>query len=136
MITDESEILPQTSSHVPFLILVVLTIVATIVGFTHFYGQPIYGDQYFHTIQIEMFAKGDFTQMPRQVAVPGYHAGMTILSKLTGLNSLDGLRLLSFLVSIPSVFIAYLILYRRGPQERTVRAAQILFLPMLLPLVF
>lgn len=78
--------------------------------------------------QILNFTNGDYRLLEIS-ALPGYHACMAILSKLTGLSSLFAMRCITVIFGIISVSVFYLLALHLHPESTIIRTVQYLLFP-------
>ncbi len=122
------------SQHRAALVCLTFVVVAVLgVGWIHYHGASYVTDEWHHVRQIEIYLSGGKHMHPGLPQLPGYHVVMAGLAKVTGMQSLESLRLLSMLISVPFVYLAYFIGSELTPWRRCMRALQCFFLPMLLP---
>lgn len=106
------------------------------VAFLLFRDAPLVADEGFHLPQIAGFLSGNFETSPHLAMSPVYHAIIASLLHLIGAESVAEARLISFLGSVVSIWVFYLIVSRLWPQERFLRTIQFTFLPILFPMHF
>ncbi len=117
------------------LVLVVLLTIA--IGWVLIYrARTTFGDEYASLPQIQRFLAGDWSVQKNLAVPPVYHALVAGLARLFGVSSIDGLRLISLLLSLPVVPLFHLCARKIDPDSATVRTLQLLFLPILLPYLF
>ena len=94
-----------------------------------------YGDEHWaHMPHILQFAHGNFSLEQNILPmIPGYHTVMAALSRLTGMESQAHLRLLSLLISLPSVYFFYHCAKSIKPAIAGVTTLQYFLLPILFP---
>lgn len=97
---------------------------------------PLVADEGYHLPQISGFLSGNFETSPHLTVLPVYHAMMAGILKVIGAESVAEARLVTFLGSAVSIWFFYLIVLRLWPQERYLRTAQFVFLPILFPMHF
>ncbi|MBE2204057.1 MAG: hypothetical protein IAE94_06955 [Chthoniobacterales bacterium] len=97
---------------------------------------PLVADEGYHLPQISGFLSGNFEVSPHITVLPVYHAIMAGILKLIGAESVAEARLVTFLGSAASIWFFYLIVRRLWPEERYLRTAQFVFLPILFPMHF
>ncbi|HEY5811175.1 MAG TPA: hypothetical protein VIT23_00800, partial [Terrimicrobiaceae bacterium] len=97
---------------------------------------PLIADEGYHLPQISGFLRGNFQTSPDIAVSPVYHALMAGILKLFGAQSVAEARLVTFLGSAASIWFFYLIVWRLWPEERYLRTAQFVFLPILFPMHF
>lgn len=97
---------------------------------------PLVADEGYHLPQISGFLSGNFETSPHLTVLPVYHAMMAGILKLIGAESVAEARLITFLGSAVSIWFFYLIVRRLWPDQRYLRTAQFVFLPILFPMHF
>ena len=97
---------------------------------------PLIADEGYHLPQISGFLSGNFETSPHLTVLPVYHAMMAGILTLIGAESVAEARLVTFLGSAISIWFFYLIVRRLWPEERYLRTAQFVFLPILFPMHF
>lgn len=95
----------------------------------------IVADEGVHREQILTLAGGDLAIHYRLTMIPGYHAVVALLARLT-YESLPTLRILSALVSLPVIAVFYAIVRQLAPRFAAVATLQFAFLPLLFPYYF
>lgn len=105
-------------------------------GFLLIRDAPLVGDEGFHAPQIHTFMRGSDAVSPHLTTLPIYHAIMAGLLTAVGADSVAEARLMSFLGSAAGIWFFYLLVRRVHPEERHLRTAQFVFLPILFPLHF
>lgn len=88
-------------------------------------------DEAAHVPQIESFLKGHFVIEPHLTMIPGYHLAMAGLMKITGLQSLSGMRAINALLGLIAVAFFYFIRRSVDDTRALKHAAMFLFLPLL-----
>lgn len=97
---------------------------------------PLVADEGYHLPQISSFLRGSFEVSPHLTVLPVYHAAMAAILKLIGAGSVAEARMITFLGSAVSIWFFHLIVRRLWPEERYLRTAQFVFLPILFPMHF
>lgn len=123
------------SSAGPFLVLA-LTLLVLGPLFWYVRGHEPMGDEHLHMDQILRFARGEFSMNEFVTQIPGYHAIIAVPAALSGMTSVDGLRLFSFLLSVATVVVFYLCARAIQPRLSGAATAQFALLPILLPYFF
>lgn len=95
-----------------------------------------FGDEGFHMEQIENFQNGNFTVTGSLTTIPGYHAFMTVASRLIGERSLAFYRLVNLLLSLLSVFVFFRTARDVRETSALEKTVQYAFLPIVLPFFF
>ena len=98
-------------------------------------GEPYYEDEYHHYSQVRRFLLGNTSELSGSM-VPGYHVVLASFARLTGIDSLDGLRRLTLVFSLLSALVFYKSSARLSPEVASVRTLQYFALPILFPLFF
>jgi len=94
------------------------------------------GDEDVHRFQIDWFLHGRYEQFEHVTVLPLYHLVVAALAQVSGLTSLNGLRLVHMVfaaAAIPTFFALCRALY---PAQAAGRTAQFMFIPILFPLFF
>jgi hypothetical protein len=94
------------------------------------------GDEDVHRFQITWFIQGRYDIFEHVTMLPLYHMVVASLAKLTGLTSLDGLRLVHLVFAAGAIPAFYLLCRATYPAEAASRTLQFLWLPLLFPLFF
>ena len=97
----------------------------------------VYTDELNHYAQIQLFLRGEFRIFTVYLTtIPGYHAIVAAILKVTGGESLDAARLVNATFSLVAI-AGFLALRRRlWPGTETFATAQLIVLPILVPLFF
>jgi alpha-1,2-glucosyltransferase len=93
-------------------------------------------DERVHLSQIEMLMRGDLEIHERLTTIPGYHAAIALLARMTGTRYASELRVLSALIGLPVIAVFYLTARQLTPRFAAVATLQFAFLPVLFPLFF
>jgi len=96
----------------------------------------IVADEHVHRTQILTLAGGDLAIHHRLTMIPGYHAVIALLARLTQAESPPALRILSALLGLPVIAVFHAIVRQLGPRFAAVATLQFAFLPLLFPLYF
>jgi len=97
----------------------------------------VYTDELNHYSQIELFLRGEFRVFTRYLTtIPGYHAIVAAILKMTGGESLDAARLVNAAFALIAVAGFHALRKRLWPGTETLATAQLLALPILVPLFF
>lgn len=104
--------------------------------FLMFCRKPLFVDESGHSSVILRFAEGDFGYQPIMTTLPGYHALVGLLLRVTGLHSLPAIRFIDLIGALIGVVFFYRIVSIVWPQERQLRTAQFAFFPVLFPYFF
>jgi len=99
-------------------------------------GLELLSDEVHHYSQIDLFRTGNLWLVETITTFPTYHAVMAALARLLGVSGLDGLRLLVLLPSVALIALASAVARRTAPAHPGLRTLQVLFLPILFPLLF
>lgn len=109
-------------------------IVAGLLAMRH---RGVYTDELNHYAQIELFLRGEFRIFTRYLTtIPGYHAIVAAIMKLTGGESLDAARLVNMAFSLVAIAGFYALRRKLWPGTETLATAQFIVLPILAPLFF
>jgi len=98
--------------------------------------QGTIGDEEIYLPQIRGFLHGDWSVSNKLAVSPAYHHVIAFIARLLGIDSVDALRLISLLLSLPAVALFYAAAHKLHPDTAIFRAYQFLFLPILLPYCF
>lgn len=96
----------------------------------------IVADERVHRLQIMTLAGGRLEILDKLTMIPGYHALIALLARLTGSESAPELRILSALASLPVIGVFYAIVRQLTPRFAAVATLQFAFLPLLFPFFF
>jgi alpha-1,2-glucosyltransferase len=99
-------------------------------------GMGPLSDERHHMLQIGLLRAGDFRLVDSMTTLPSYHAAMAGLARLFGVSSLDAMRLLTLLGSVALIAVVFAIARRTAPAQAGLRTLQVLFLPILSPVLF
>lgn len=100
-------------------------------------GVYIYTDELNHYAQIELFLRGEFRIFTRYLTtIPGYHAIVAAILKITGGDSLDAARLVNAAFALIGVAGFHALRGKLWPGTETLATAQLLVLPILVPIFF
>jgi alpha-1,2-glucosyltransferase len=101
------------------------------------FAGPVRGDEVYHYAQIHLFLQGDLRILDRYLTtIPGYHAVVALLLRVTGQDSLGAARAANALLGLVAA-AGFLALRRRlWPGTEALATAQFLVLPILAPLFF
>ena len=98
--------------------------------------KPPYTDEITHYAQIWLFAHGHWRVLPELTTIPGYHLVAAGVLRLTGDVSLQGTRLLGTAFTLAAAAGFHALRARLWPGTQTLATAQLLALPILVPLYF
>ncbi|MBM3460698.1 MAG: hypothetical protein FJX76_01200 [Armatimonadetes bacterium] len=102
-----------------------------------FRGQAMYLDEKFYVDQIVHYFQGDFSyRNPMNAMPPGYHAVLAAVAGLVGSSDLGVLRFLNVAIALGFAALFYAVARRIDPSTATLRTAQCLALPVVLPFTF
>jgi alpha-1,2-glucosyltransferase len=97
----------------------------------------VYTDELNHYAQIELFLRGELRVFTRYLTtIPGYHAIVAAILKLAGGESLDAARLANAAFALTAAAGFFALRRRLWPGTETLATAQLLVLPILVPLFF
>lgn len=99
-------------------------------------GLPPLSDEVHHYRQIQTFLHGRWAVVGSLTTFPTYHALLAGLAHALGVSSLDALRLLSLLASAGAIAVLRGVARSVSPRHADLRALQVLFLPILFPMLF
>ncbi len=129
---------PSSIAQTRLLVLVVL--LTALFGWLLLQRIPGIGDEYATIPQVEIFLSGDWTVRDDLAVPPTYHALVASIARLLGIRSvqqnLNGLRLISLLLSLPVVAWFFLCARKIDSANASLRSLEFLFLPILLPYLF
>jgi len=95
------------------------------------------GDEVYHYAQIRLFRTGDFRVLDTYLTtIPGYHAAVAALLKLTGLDSLGAARAINAAFGLVALATFHALRRRLWPGTESLATAQFLVLPILAPYFF
>jgi alpha-1,2-glucosyltransferase len=100
------------------------------------HGVPPLSDEHHHYVQIAFFLDGSSKVISPLTTLPTYHALLAGLGWLFGASSLHAMRTFSLLFSALLLAVVWRIAGRSAPGEAEMRSLQVLFLPILYPLLF
>ena len=126
---------PSIPSPAAWVLLLCVPLVGA-AGWMLFSHNGVLVDEIYHFRQIRTFREGVWTLEPKLTNLPGYHAVMTGASWVTGAESLNSLRLGSFLLGLLGLPIVFSIVRKLDTPWATIVTAQYLFFPLLLPFEF
>jgi alpha-1,2-glucosyltransferase len=94
-------------------------------------------DEIYHFAQIELFRHGEFRVLDRYLTtIPGYHAVVATLLKLTGSDSLGAARTITALFGLLAAAAFHMLRRQTQPGSEALATAQFLALPVLAPFFF
>lgn len=93
-------------------------------------------DEHFHHGQILLINSDEFRRVPELTTPLGYHHSVAWLARLFSVESVNGLRALSAILGLTSVFLAWVYLQQNRSALPVIRSLQILFCPLLWPFYF
>ena len=100
-------------------------------------GVYVYTDELNHYAQIQLFLHGEFRIFTRYLTtIPGYHAIVAAILTITGSDSLDAARLVNAAFALTAIAGFYALRRRLWPGTETLATAQLIVLPILVPLFF
>ncbi len=120
------------------LVLGVATLSSVLVVHTVFLGMKPWLDENPHGDQIYLFFTGRFEHHPMLTTFATYHLAVAYLAKLGGAFSIDKLRIISTVLSLPLVIAAFGYAYKQTgtASVAALRAMQVFLLPILFPYLF
>jgi alpha-1,2-glucosyltransferase len=108
--------------------------VAALVAMRH---RGSYTDELDHFAQIELFVRGEWRVLSRYLTtIPGYHALVAAILSVFGVDSLNAARLVNAAFALVAVGTFHALRRRAWPGTETLATAQLLVLPILVPLFF
>jgi alpha-1,2-glucosyltransferase len=108
--------------------------VAALVAMRH---RGSYTDELDHFAQIQLFVHGEWRVLTRYLTtIPGYHAVVAAILSLSGADSLKAARLVNAAFALAAVGAFHALRRRIWPGTETLATAQLLVLPILVPLFF
>ena len=108
-----------------------------VVGLLAMRHRGVYTDELNHYAQIQLFLRGEFRIFTLYLTtIPGYHAIVAGILKITGGDSLDAARLVNAGFSLIAVTGFFALRRKLWPGTETLATAQLLVLPILVPLFF
>jgi alpha-1,2-glucosyltransferase len=108
--------------------------VAALLAMRH---RGVYTDELNHYAQIELFVRGEFRVFTLYLTtIPGYHAIVAAILGITGGASLDAARLVNAAFALIAVAGFHALRRKLWPGTETLATAQLLVLPILVPLFF
>ncbi|BFT95200.1 hypothetical protein MNSC_12080 [Minisyncoccus archaeophilus] len=115
-------------NYLPFICFLIL---ALILWSLFLFMPNFYVDEYIHYSQISLFLSGNYSIVPKITTFPFYHLVIAKVSSMFGYSSNTfGLRLVSFLISLVSVWIFYLLAIKLNIKNYLFRTLQFVFLPI------
>jgi alpha-1,2-glucosyltransferase len=99
-------------------------------------GAPLLSDETHHYSQISVFLEGGSRVIDSLTMFPTYHALLAGFARLLGASTLDAMRALSTLLSALLLIVTWRIARYTAPEEVERRTLQVLFMPLLFPLLF
>jgi alpha-1,2-glucosyltransferase len=100
-------------------------------------NRGVFTDELNHYAQIELFLRGELRVFTRYLTtIPGYHAIVAAILKLTGGESLDAARLVNAAFALTAVAGFHALRRKLWPGTETLATAELLVLPVLVPLFF
>jgi len=97
----------------------------------------VYTDELNHYAQIQLFLRGEFRIFTLYLTtIPGYHAIVAAILKITGGESLNAARLVNAAFALIAVAGFHALRRKLWPSTETLATAQLLVLPILVPLFF
>jgi alpha-1,2-glucosyltransferase len=114
-------------------VLTFLVFLTIVLATCLFRNAAFFVDEYSHFITIEDIAQLKITSetFNRNAQFPGYYLIVAALSLLLRISSLRGMRLISTCLSVPSVFVFYLIAKNIDHRQAFFKTLQFFFFPLL-----
>jgi len=94
------------------------------------FGHDHYVDENIHMRQINRFAGGNFEVLPSLTTLPGYNAAVALFSHFLRHPSSTNLRLISFLLCLPAIWIFFAIAKKINMPDPSAKTLQFIFLPI------
>ncbi|GAA0706232.1 hypothetical protein [Dokdonella soli] len=95
------------------------------------------GDEIYHYAQIHLLRHGDFRLLDVYLTtIPGYHAAVAALLWMSGLDSLGAARAINALFGLAALAGFHALRRRLWPDTESIATAQLIALPILVPLCF
>lgn len=108
--------------------------VAALLAMRH---RGVYTDELDHYAQIQLFLRGELRVLTLYLTtIPGYHAIVAAILRIAGGDSLDAARLVNAAFSLIAVAGFHALRRALWPGTETLATAQLLVLPILVPLFF
>jgi len=96
-------------------------------------GAPLLSDESFNFRQVSRFINRDFSMEPGMNVIPGYHALVSLVLFVFHKSGVFSARFVSFVISVLSIAIFYLLTGKIYPRPSLTRTLQYTFLPILFP---
>ncbi|HEY6985002.1 MAG TPA: hypothetical protein VH375_02885 [Rhodanobacteraceae bacterium] len=94
-------------------------------------------DEVYHFAQIELFRNGEFRMLDRYLTtIPGYHAAVALLLKISGGDSLGAARTITALFGLAAAAAFHALRRQTQPGGEALATAQFLVVPVLAPFFF
>jgi alpha-1,2-glucosyltransferase len=116
--------------------LTVVVLAVVVLGLAAVRDVPLLLDEGNHYERIRALREGDAMRVRHASCPHTYHIVLAGLSAALGIDSPDETRLLSLLLGLPCVPLAFAVVRKLGPEGAALRTAQLFFLPVLLPFFF
>lgn len=98
--------------------------------------RDLIADEGAHGLQLRSFAISQWEVVESLTTIPGYHLVLAVLCLAAGVETANGARLVSLLMSLPAVLVFYVIARRFQPRLAGLATLQFYFMPILLPYLF
>jgi len=116
---------------------VLLIAVGAVAGYLLLGIHPhVFNDEGVHAAQVEVFLRGTYAVIPQLTMIPGYHAVLALVERVTGFHDVRQLRLVTLLGSLALPFLVWRLTAMHWRQEAPRRTLQWFFMPLLFPLYF
>lgn len=99
-------------------------------------NKNLYGDEYPHFQQIDVFLSGELKIVKGLSKLPGYHLAIAGISKLIGIKNISAVRTVSFTFSLLSILVFYNLAKLTDREGAIIKTLQYAFLPVQLPYFF
>lgn len=108
-----------------------------VAGLVAMQGRAVYNDELNHYAQVELFLRGEHRVLTRYLTtIPGYHVLVAAILKVVRGESLDAARLVNTAFALIGVAGFHALRRRLWPGTETLATAELLVLPILVPLFF
>lgn len=119
------------------LFLLAAIVIGFLVGMNMMPEQRSYHDESFHLPQIDAYTHGNYQFFQSNLTViPGYHALVAALAKLTSSSGIDAYRIISSLLSAMALIFFYLSAKQLRHDSPLLSTAVFLFCPLFFPFFF
>lgn len=123
----------MNKKHIYFYIILLIFVIFLFTLIPH---NELFVDENPHYEQIINFIQGDFNLNPDLTTIPGFHIIYYVLSSIFGISSIIFFRIISFLISILTIYIFYLLLVEIKSTDKNNKIIQFIFMPILFMFFF